>query len=183
MEAAPELLEAKIDTIARQLQTLESRINSDMRNILELLHQVAGPGLRGQAEPEAARVQVRLHQREVSPDPTRTSDPGTESRLSSGHSRPPKLARRLFPSSDSSSPYDEDTGPGGGGGWRSTHREDSRGSEAGTAESWEFKSVQETPERRDTAAPIARLESLDELETSQGEEGSPVPTTQVKRSS
>ena len=39
---------------------------------------------------------------------------------------------------------------------------DSRGSG-----SWEFKSVQETPERLDTAAPIARLESLDELETSQ----------------
>ena len=84
-----------------------------------------------------------------------------------GHSRPPKLARRLFPSSDSSSgPPDEDTGPGGGG-WRPHNREDSRGSEAGTAESWEFRSVQETPERQDTAAPIARLESLDELETSQ----------------
>ena len=84
-----------------------------------------------------------------------------------GHSRPPKLARRLFPSSDSSSgPPDEDTGPGGGG-WRPHNREDSRGSEAGTAESWEFRSVQETPERHDTAAPIARLESLDELETSQ----------------
>lgn len=59
--------------IFRQLQTLESRINSDMRNILELLHQVAGPSLRGQAEPEAARVQVRSHQHEVSPDPVRAA--------------------------------------------------------------------------------------------------------------
>ena len=50
---------------------------------------------------------------------------------------------------------------------RPHNREDSRGSEAGTAESWEFRSVQETPERQDNAAPIARLESLDELETSQ----------------
>ena len=63
--------------------------------------------------------------------------------------RPPRLQRRLFPSSDSSSQYEED-------GWRSTNREDSRGSEAGTTE---FKSTLE--------APIARLESLDELETSQ----------------
>ena len=101
---------------------------------------------------------------------SRTSDPLPESQHGlpgQGHSRPPKLARRLFPSSDSSSgPPDEDTGPGGGG-WRPHNREDSRGSEAGTAESWEFRSVQETPERQDTAAPIARLESLDELETSQ----------------
>ena len=66
--------------------------------------------------------------------------------------RPPRLQRRLFPSSHSSSQYEED-------GWRSTNREDSRGSEAGTTESWEFKSTLE--------APIARLESLDELETSQ----------------
>ena len=102
---------------------------------------------------------------------SRTSEPLPESHglrgQVAGHSRPPKLARRLFPSSDSSSgPPDEDTGPGGGG-WRPHNREDSRGSEAGTAESWEFRSVQETPERQDTAAPIARLESLDELETSQ----------------
>ena len=81
-----------------------------------------------------------------------------------GHARPPKLARKLFPSSDSSSPYDEDTGPDGGG-WRSHNREDSRGSEAGTTESWEFKSTQETLGQE--TAPIARLESLDELETSQ----------------
>ena len=66
--------------------------------------------------------------------------------------RPPRLQRRLFPSSDSSSQYEED-------GWRSTNREDFIGSEAGTTESWEFKSTLE--------APIARLESLDELETSQ----------------
>ena len=66
--------------------------------------------------------------------------------------RPPRLQRRLFPSSDSSSQYEED-------GWKPTNREDSRGSEAGTTESWEFKSTLE--------APIARLESLDELETSQ----------------
>ena len=100
---------------------------------------------------------------------SRTSDPHPEPQSlrgqGGGHSRPPRLARRLFPSSDSSSPYDEDTG--GPGGWRPHNREDSRGSEAGTAESWEFRSVQETPERADTAAPIARLESLDELETSQ----------------
>ena len=46
--------------IFRQLQTLESRINSDMRSILELLQEVAGPGvgLRDQAEPESARVQL-----------------------------------------------------------------------------------------------------------------------------
>ena len=66
--------------------------------------------------------------------------------------RPPRLQRRLFPSSDSSSQYEEE-------GWRPANREDSRGSEAGTTESWEFKSTLE--------APIARLESLDELETSQ----------------
>ena len=67
--------------------------------------------------------------------------------------RPPKLARRIFPSSDSSSQYEDD-------GWKTANREDSRCSEPGTTtESWEFKSTQE--------APIARLESLDELETSQ----------------
>ena len=74
--------------------------------------------------------------------------------------RPPKLARRLFPSSDSSSQCEDD-------GWKSAVREDSRCSETvaslvttpGTTESWEFKSTQE--------APIARLESLEELETSQ----------------
>ena len=72
--------------------------------------------------------------------PSRTSD------------RPPRLQRRLFPSSSSSSQYSEE-------GWRASKREDSRGSEAGTTESWEFKSTLE--------APIARLESLDELESSQ----------------
>ena len=70
--------------------------------------------------------------------------------------RPPKLARRLFPSSDSSSLCEDD-------GWKSANREDSRCSEPvttpGTTESLEFKSTQE--------APIARLESLEELETSQ----------------
>ena len=71
--------------------------------------------------------------------------------------RPPKLSRRLFPSSDSSSQCEDD-------GWKSANREDSRCSETavttpGTTESWEFKSTQE--------APIARLESLEELETSQ----------------
>jgi len=44
-------------------------------------------------------------------------------------------------------------------GWKASKREDSRGSEGGTTESWEFKSTLE--------APIARLESLDELESSQ----------------
>ena len=73
--------------------------------------------------------------------------------------RPPKLARKLFPSSDSSSQYDEE-------GWRQANREDSKCSETGTTESWEFKSTQEAPGGQDTA-PIARLESLDELETSQ----------------
>ena len=69
-----------ISLIFRQLQTLESRINSDMRNILELLTQVAGPGpgdtsegLRGQPEPET-RVQLRPHQPEVSPDPVSSRD-------------------------------------------------------------------------------------------------------------
>ena len=85
------------------------------------------------------RVITDQSERSVAP-PVRTTD------------RPPRLQRRLFPSSDSSSQYEED-------GWRSTNREDSRGSEAGTTESWEFKSTLE--------APIARLESLDELETSQ----------------
>ena len=75
--------------------------------------------------------------------------------------RPPKLGRRLFPSSDSSSQWEDD-------GWKSANREDSRCSETavtspgttpGTTESLEFKSTQE--------APIARLESLEELETSQ----------------
>jgi len=85
--------------------------------------------------------------------PVRTSD------------RPPRLQRRLFPSSDSSSQYEEE-------GWRPANREDSRGSEAGTTESWEFKSTLE--------APIARLESLDELETSQaeGEAEGPLPSNQ-----
>ena len=80
----------------------------------------------------------------------------TSQRRSSGErdrERPPKLARKLFPSSDSSSPYEDD-------GWKPGNREDSRSSEPGTGtESWEFKSARE--------APIARLESLDELETSQ----------------
>ena len=62
--------------------------------------------------------------------------------------RPPRLQRRLFPSSSSSSQYSEE-------GWRPS----TRGSETGTTESWEFKSTLE--------APIARLESLDELESSQ----------------
>ena len=66
--------------------------------------------------------------------------------------RPPRLQRQLFTSSSSSSQYSEE-------GWRASKREDSRGSEAGTTESWEFKSTLE--------APIARLESLDELESSQ----------------
>ncbi len=65
--------------------------------------------------------------------------------------RPPG---QLFLSSSSSSQYSEDVWRGGPPG-----REDSRGSEAGTTESWEFKSTLE--------APIARLESLDELESSQ----------------
>ena len=73
--------------------------------------------------------------------------------------RPPKLARKLFPSSDSSSQYDEE-------GWRQGNREDSKCSETGTTESWEFKSTQEVSGGHETA-PIARLESLDELETSQ----------------
>ena len=66
--------------IFRQLQTLESKINSDMRNILELLTQVAGPGpgdpsegSRGQSEAET-RVQLRPHQPEVSPDPVSARD-------------------------------------------------------------------------------------------------------------
>ena len=78
---------------------------------------------------------------EPEPPPLRTSS-----------ERPPRLQRRLFPSSSSSSQYSEE-------GWKASKREDSRGSEAGTTESWEFKSTLE--------APIARLESLDELESSQ----------------
>ena len=70
--------------------------------------------------------------------------------------RNPRLARRLFPSSDSSSQFEDD-------GWKAT-REDSHCSEPGTnTESWEYKSTQE--------APIARLESLDELESQVRGEG------------
>ena len=74
----------------------------------------------------------------------------------------PATGGQLFLSSSSSSQYSEDAawrGSGGGGGGGLARREDSRGSEAGTTESWEFKSTLE--------APIARLESLDELESSQ----------------
>ena len=74
--------------------------------------------------------------------------------------RPPKLARKLFPSSDSSSQFDEDP-------WKPDC------SDTGTNESLEFKSTQETPQSNITesapSAPIARLESLDELETSQSQ--------------
>ncbi|XP_059086068.1 potassium voltage-gated channel subfamily H member 2-like isoform X2 [Tigriopus californicus] len=87
-----------------------------------------------------------------------------QSQRNDTRSRPPKLTRRLFPSTSSSSStqFSEDLS-----GWPSAGRNDSKGSSTdggGTTESWEFKSALE--------APIARLESLDELEMSQRERGS-----------
>ena len=67
--------------------------------------------------------------------------------------RHPKLARKLFPSSDSSSQYDDDY-------WKPDSKDDSRTSDAGDAS---VVAVTVCP------APIARLESLDELETNQVE--------------
>merc|ERR1712210_441518 len=74
---------------------------------------------------------------------------------SSPSSRPPMLHRRLFPSSDSSSQYEEDSGL--------LKPQDSLSrSDGGTTES-EFRSAMSSTAQ----APIARLESMDELETSQ----------------
>lgn len=73
---------------------------------------------------------------------------------SSPSARPPMLHRRLFPSSDSSSQYEEDSGL--------LKPQDSLRSDGGTTES-EFRSALSST----TQAPIARLESMDELETSQ----------------
>jgi len=187
-------LERKIDQIGRQLNMLEQRISSDMLGVMALLEQLTGtsaPGTSGTTRPSQSllrpsktsqgslRFSLGPTSSPCSPDcdpqnpahrhtPARSiSQPSdiTQGRVitdqlerSVAHpvrpssDRPPRLHRRLFPSSDSSSQYEED-------GWRSGNREDSRGSEAGTTESWEFKSTLE--------APIARLESLDELETSQ----------------
>eukprot|EP00090_Calanus_glacialis_P047484 TRINITY_DN9891_c0_g1_i3.p1 TRINITY_DN9891_c0_g1~~TRINITY_DN9891_c0_g1_i3.p1 ORF type:complete len:941 (-),score=180.38 TRINITY_DN9891_c0_g1_i3:210-3032(-) len=184
-------LERKIDQIGRQLNLLEQRISNDMLGMMALLEQLTGtmaPGTSSTPRPNllrpgktsqgSLRFSLGPTSSPCSPDcdPNNPSQRHTPARSVSQPSdiaqgrvitdqsersvalpvrttdRPPRLQRRLFPSSDSSSQYEED-------GWRSTNREDSRGSEAGTTESWEFKSTLE--------APIARLESLDELETSQ----------------
>merc|ERR1719466_523071 len=71
--------------------------------------------------------------------------------------RPPRLQRQLFPSSDSSSQYEEEE-------LRQTNVKNESFSETATEESSRFKSIVETP-----TAPIARLESLDELEPNQVE--------------
>ena len=111
----------------RQLNTLEQRLNNDMANILSLLEQVTGSGHRGG---HSGTGEHKVQQEVAS---------------SSQPLRPPKLNRKLFPSSDSScSPYDDDS-------WR--QQLDQGAVEPGDSQ--------------DTSAPIARLESLDELETSQ----------------
>ena len=117
----------------RQLTTLEQRLNSDMANILSLLEQVTVvPGSGGQ---RSQGHNGAGDQNKVQHDLAASSQP----------SRPPKLARKLFPSSDSScSPYDDDS-------WRQQLDQASA----------------EPRDSQDTSAPIARLESLDELETSQ----------------
>jgi len=203
-----EQLEQKIDTIARQLNTLEQRLNNDMRSILSLLQlqqQQAGTcstclrddrdivhpasssvsrqsvtvqyPSRSQSQPADVTSQ---YQGRAGSDPTGDQG-GSIATPSARGERPPKLARKLFPSSSSSSQYDEE-------GWRLGNREDSKCSETGTTESWEFKSTQEPAPATggQETAPIARLESLDELETSQGEEGStlgPNKNNQVQKSS
>ena len=142
-----QLMEQKIDTIARfvsyietdhnplchcrQLNTLEQRLNNDMANILSLLEQVTGSGGNMAAHNGTGEHKVQ-HE-------------GAAASSSSQPLRPPKLARKLFPSSDSScSPYDDDS-------WRQQLD----------------PAAVETRECQESAAPIARLESLDELETSQ----------------
>ena len=137
--------------------SLEERLSSDVRSILSLLEEsMARKGLdvKVEAGEESSPVEHQYQQGEGQAEQTESSlelASSSQRRSPTERERPPKLARRIFPSSDSSSQYEDD-------GWKTANREDSRCSEPGT-ESWEFKSTQE--------APIARLESLDELETSQ----------------
>jgi len=159
-----EQLEVKIEQIGRQLNSLEHRLTADIQTILALLEQAMAPaGSRAPLTGPASKVQHSLKTSSQPSDPSQARELSDQTEPASSQrrpDRPPKLARRLFPSSDSSSLCEDD-------GWKSANREDSRCSEPvttpGTTESLEFKSTQE--------APIARLESLEELETSQEGEG------------
>eukprot|EP00090_Calanus_glacialis_P047482 TRINITY_DN9891_c0_g1_i1.p1 TRINITY_DN9891_c0_g1~~TRINITY_DN9891_c0_g1_i1.p1 ORF type:complete len:903 (-),score=179.29 TRINITY_DN9891_c0_g1_i1:210-2918(-) len=146
-------LERKIDQIGRQLNLLEQRISNDMLGMMALLEQLTGtmaPGTSSTPRPNLLRP-GKTSQGSLRFSLGPTSSPCSPDCDPNNPSQRHTPARSVSQPSDIAQ-YEED-------GWRSTNREDSRGSEAGTTESWEFKSTLE--------APIARLESLDELETSQ----------------
>jgi len=133
--AEPDQLEMKIDLIGRRLDMFEEKQSKNMIRMMSLLEQISAN----------ARI-------------LETQDPLDQGRSSVNPSeRPPRLQRQLFPSSDSSSQYEEEE-------LRQTNVKNESFSETATEESSRFKSIVETP-----TAPIARLESLDELEPSQVE--------------
>lgn len=159
-------LEKKIDAIGEQLASLEHWLGADMAALSALLEAATGlPGLR---QHRLAPNSLRPPPSSKSPEPVQAalsaSQPNSiaqpclpppDPAPSSPSARPPMLHRRLFPSSDSSSQYEEDSGL--------LKPQDSLSrSDGGTTES-EFRSALSSTAQ----APIARLESMDELETSQ----------------
>merc|ERR550534_2661276 len=176
-------LEKKIDAIGEQLASLEQRLSADMAALCSLLEAATGqPGLSQQrlapnalrpppssTSPEPAQAVRSASQQSgfvqlpslppaglsgPPPAPSSSSPAAQPPTTNEAPARPPMLHRRLFPSSDSSSQYEEDSSL--------LKPQDSLRSDGGTTES-EFRSALSSTAQ----APIARLESMDELETSQ----------------
>jgi len=174
MGASEQELEKKIDAIGEQLACLEQRLSADMAALSSLLEAATGlPGLRQHrlapnslrpppsiSSPEPAQA-VRSASQPLNnvaqPPSLPPPGPSTPTPLPSTASpaRPPMLHRRLFPSSDSSSQYEEDSGL--------LKPQDSLSRSDGATTESEFRSALSSTAQ----APIARLESMDELETSQ----------------
>ncbi|TRY79577.1 hypothetical protein TCAL_11194 [Tigriopus californicus] len=183
-------LSMRIDYIGRQLDQLESKVTTDISTILSILQdQTAASSSSSQSQaalPRPSQTSGGRGQGVVPVSSTNTTSSNTNPRPSSSSSPPNPYGTRSNPHHSTSSSRAHPTGGSQGfpsrstsqpsniakfsedlSGWPSAGRNDSKGSSTdggGTTESWEFKSALE--------APIARLESLDELEMSQRERGS-----------
>merc|ERR1712062_602153 len=110
-----EQLEVKIEQIGRQLNSLEERLAGDIQTILALLQPTTGTLTASKVQLQSLKSSS---QNFTDPSQTREDpDPTGPTCSQRRPARPPKLGRRLFPSSDSSSQWEDD-------GWKSANRED-----------------------------------------------------------